>query len=167
MSAAKPPFRACQTWSWHGTERAKNKKQRTEKSVCLDIYLSVYTSIYLSDYRSVYVSVYLSVGPSVFLSVCRSICLSIHPSTYLSICIPWLGVILWLGPYLYVNLYGILWLGAYLYVNLPGILWLGTSLGLLGFSLGVQADIPKISSHIFETSHNQPFQLIFKENLIL
>ena len=77
---------AVQTWSWHGTERAKNKKQRTAKSVCLVIYLSVYMSIYLSDYRSVYVS------------VCLFICLSVHLSFYLSV-----GIFVCLYVYIYAT----------------------------------------------------------------
>ena len=51
MSAAKPPFRACQTWSWHGTERAKNKNKELKS---LFVYLSIFLSICLPICLSVY-----------------------------------------------------------------------------------------------------------------
>ena len=53
------------------------------------------------------------------------------------------------------------------WINFRRILWLEASLGLSGFSLSVQADLPKIGSRIFGISHNQQFTLIFKETLIL
>ena len=74
---------------------------------------------------------------------------------------------LWVGAYLSLNLYGILWFGVHLSVNLRRILGLGSYTGFSGLSLGAQADFHKMSSRIFEISHNQQFQINFKENLIL
>ena len=74
MSAAKPPFGACETWSWHGTERAKNEKQRINKG-------SVPISLPFCQY--VYLSVCIGVCPCVCLVSLAWLCLPLLGSAWL------------------------------------------------------------------------------------